>query len=974
LNVEVRVLGPVGIWAAGVPVPAGEPRQRAVLAALAVEAPHTVSAEALVDRVWGESPPRQARRALHAHLSRVRALLATAAGLESGAAPARLLRSSGGYALDVDPRQVDVLHFRQLLAWSRDRSARPAVRAARLRQALALWQGPPLAGVTGAWAERMRQAWEQDRLEATLAWADAEVAAGNATAVLGRLTELAAEQPLLEPATAVLMRAAHAAGRTAEALAHYDAIRRRLRDELGADPGAELRALHRAVLRGEAPAGDEPAAPAGADPAPAQLPPAPCTFIDRSAELAALDGATRDGGPPVVVISGTAGVGKTALALHWAQSARTRFPGGQLYVDLRGFDTDQPLNPADVLAAFLTAFAPSAPAVPLGLEERAARFRTEAADRRLLVVLDNAATVEQVRPLLPGGPGCLVLVTSRDALAGLVALHGAHRLDLDLLPPDAALDLLHRLAGPRVAAEPDAARTLADQCGRLPLALRVAAERVSARPAARLADVVAELADRQRRLDLLTAGGDPRAAVREVFSWSVRGLPAADARLFALLGLHPGPHLDEHSAAALADLPPARAARILDGLARANLVQPVGARRVGLHDLLRTYAADLAHDGDEARAATGRLVDLYLAGAAAAMDRLYPAEAARRPRVPAGTSPLPALPDRAAALAWLDAELECLVAIAAHTAAHGRPEDTVRLSALLFRCLDGGHPGEAQTVHELALGAARGIGDVHGEALALNALGGLHRQAGARESAAELLRLAMARFRESGDRTGEARALVNTGDVEAGRAEFGEAARCFATARAVFRGLDDTVGEAHSLTRLGAVEERLGRVQSARTHLLEALEGHRRAGHSFGEAWALTELGRVEGRLGRHAAGAGHLDSALTAFDQLGDRDSQAWAIVFRGDVERWAGRPAGALDLHERAAAAFVAAGDREGEAWALNGLGEASLECGLADAAAGHHRAALAVAEQTGAADQRERATAGIARAARRSHLRSG
>jgi DNA-binding SARP family transcriptional activator/tetratricopeptide (TPR) repeat protein len=970
LNVEVRVLGPVGVWASGVPVPAGEPRQRAVLAALAVEAPHTVSAEALVDRVWGEAPPRQARRALHAHLSRVRALLATASGLETGTAPARLLRSSGGYALDVDPRQVDVLQFRQLLAWARDRSARPAVRAARLRQALALWQGPPLAGVTGAWAERMRQAWEQDRLEATLAWADAEVAAGNATAVLGRLTELAAEHPLLEPATAVLMRAAHAAGRGAEALAHYDAIRRRLRDELGADPAAELRALHRTVLRGDTPPGDEPAAPAadGADPAPAQLPPAPCTFIDRAAELAALDGATRDGGPPVVVISGTAGVGKTALAVHWAQSARSRFPDGQLYVDLRGYDAEQPLNPADVLAAFLTALAPSAPAVPLGLEERAARFRTEAADRRLLVVLDNAAAVEQVRPLLPGGPGCLVLVTSRDALAGLVALHGAYRLDLDLLPPDAALDLLHRLAGPRVAAEPDAAQTLAEQCGRLPLALRVAAERVSARPAARLADVVAELADRQRRLDLLTAGGDPRAAVREVFSWSVRGLPASDARLFALLGLHPGPHLDEHSAAALAGLPPARAARILDGLAGANLVQPVGARRVGLHDLLRAYAADLAHDGGEAPAATGRLVDLYLAGAAAAMDRLYPAEAARRPRVPAGTAPLPALPDRAAALAWLDAELECLVAITAHTAAHGRPEDTVRLSTLLFRYLDGGHPGEAQTVHELALGAARGIGDVHGEALALNALGALHRQAGARESAAELLRLAMARFRESGDRTGEARALVNTGDVEAGRAGFREAARCFATARSVFRDLDDTVGEAHSLTRLGAVEERLGRVHAARAHLLEALDGHRRAGHAFGEAWALTELGRVEGRLGRHSAAAGHLDAALAAFGQLGDRDSEAWALIFRGDVETWAGRPAGALGLHERAAAAFVAAGDREGEAWALNGLGEACLECGLADAAAGHHRAALAVAAQTGAADQRERAAAGIARAAPR------
>ncbi|MPZ29228.1 MAG: AfsR family transcriptional regulator, partial [Micromonosporaceae bacterium] len=290
--------------------------------------------------------------------------------------------------------------------------------------------------------------------------------------------------------------------------------------------------------------------------------------------------------------------GKTALAVHWAHRVRDRFPDGQLYVNLRGYDPDQPVAPADALARFLTGLGVAGPDVPLELEDRAARYRSEVAGRRMLVVLDNAATVEQVRPLLPGTGKCLVAVTSRDSLAGLVAVDGAHRLDLDLLPPRDAVALLRRLVGERVDAEPEAALTLVDQCARLPLALRVAAELAASRPAVPLAELVAELSDRQRRLELLDAGGDPHAAVRVVFSWSIRRLSPETARTFRLLGLHPGPDFDPYAAAALADTTLEQAGRELEQLVRAHLIHTTAPARYAMHDLLRIYAIQLVTEED----------------------------------------------------------------------------------------------------------------------------------------------------------------------------------------------------------------------------------------------------------------------------------------------------------------------------------------------------------------------------------------
>lgn len=379
-----------------------------------------------------------------------------------------------------------------------------------------------------------------------------------------------------------------------------------------------------------------PAAPA-AGPL-AQLPAAVHSFTGRSTELSRLDELLT--GPPaparstrVAVVSGTPGVGKTALAVHWAHGAGPAFPDGQLYVDLRGYDPGRPVRPADALAGFLRAFGVEGSAIPSDLAERAAKYRTLLAGRRLLVVLDNASSVDQVRPLLPGGASCAVLLTSRDSLPGLVARDGAHRVELTLLPHDDALRLLRVLLGERVDAEPAAVRSLVDRCARLPLALRVAAERVLDRPDSTLAALAAELTDATHRFAVLAAGDDVHASVDAVFSWSYRQLPPPAARLFRLLSEHPGPDADAYEVAALmgADLPAARAA--VDVLARAHLAERTSPGRWGMHDLLRAYAGALAvaDDAGAGRAAAGRLHAHLLATAAAAMGVLYPAQAHRRP-------------------------------------------------------------------------------------------------------------------------------------------------------------------------------------------------------------------------------------------------------------------------------------------------------------------------------------------------------
>jgi transcriptional regulator with XRE-family HTH domain len=475
-----------------------------------------------------------------------------------------------------------------------------------------------------------------------------------------------------------------------------------------------VRGLFVAAARGRAPAAEVLAARAdaptvlaaavtGMSPGPAatpvavprELPADVAAFTGRAIELAELDlllpgPAERQGGEPgpvvISVVSGTAGVGKTALAVRWAHRVQETFPDGQLYVNLCGYDLHRPVPAAEALAGFLRALGVASPDIPLEEAERAARYRSLVAGKRLLVVLDNAATEDQVRPLLPGTGSVMVVVTSRDALAGLVALDGARRLDLDLLPAAEAVALLHTLIGRRAEADPMTTQALAGLCARLPLALRVAAELAAARPDTPLTELIAELAGQGDRLELLKAGGDPRGAVAGVFSWSYRHLPDGAARMFRLLGLHPGPEWDRYAAAALTGTGVSQAGQLLAGLARAHLIQVAGPGRYGMHDLLRAYAASLAviHDHDETRrAALTGLFGYYQGACAAAMDCLAPAGRHHRRDPLLVGAPLPEFGDPAAARAWLDAELTTLTAVAAYAAGHGWPGHTIRLAATI---------------------------------------------------------------------------------------------------------------------------------------------------------------------------------------------------------------------------------------------------------------------------------------------------
>lgn len=984
---RLHLLGPLELRVGGRLREVGQPRRRAVLAALATDAGRPVPVDTLIDRVWDADPPDGARSVLYAHISRLRRLLEDAASTESEGDPRdgeggalRIVRTSGGYVLEAGENAVDLLLFRALVARGRACPAE-AERASVLEEALRLWRGAPLPEQAGAWAERMRTVWTGERIEAALDWAGALLHEGRPQEVPALLRSLAAEHPLSEPLAMMLVRALGEAGRKAEAVHAYTGIRQQLADELGVPPGRELRAMYEELLSesddGQPSAEPRPApAPAAAAPAPipAQLPMDVCPFTGRDEQLAELTGhllagedVRRTAAVIVSAVSGTAGVGKTALAVHWAHRMRDAFPDGQLYVDLRGYDPEEPVSAAQALAGFLTALGVPGPEIPRRLDDRAARYRTAVDGRRLLVLLDNAASAAQVRPLLPGGPDCRVLITSRDALASLVSVHGAHRVILDALSPDDATALLRALIGPRVDTEQAEAAALAEQCGRLPLALRVAAELVLSRPAESLAGLVAELRDRRRRLDLLDGDGDPRAAVRAVFSWSYDRLPELPARLFRLLGLHPGPEVDVHSAAALAGESADRARRALDVLAGAHLVQRTGPGRHGMHDLLRAYAGELAarHDPAQDRyAAMARLLDHCLAASAAAMDLLYPAERHLRPTIELPATGLPPLRTAEECRAWLAAAQPTLVALCSRTEEPGPSGHTVRLATTLHRHYErSGHYADALAVHTHALRAARSAGDARGEADVLVCLGAVHRRLGDYDSAQRHHDTALALCRRVGYQTGEARHLTNVGVLHELRGQYREAAEHHERAVGLFRAEGDAHGEADVLNNLGIVHELLEDYQASIKKYRRALELYRSTGHPLGEASALGNLGIVVARLGDHTAAAGYFERALTLFRRLGNTGGEGHALSNLGNALHGLGRYDEAAAHQRRALDLFRRTGERYGEAGALNGLGEALHGTGRHTEALDAHASAMDVASVIEEREEQARAHLGMA-----------
>jgi tetratricopeptide (TPR) repeat protein len=559
-----------------------------------------------------------------------------------------------------------------------------------------------------------------------------------------------------------------------------------------------------------------------------------------------------------------------------------------------------------------------------------------------------------------------VLITSRDALTGLVARDGARRLDLDLLPHEDAIALLRTLIGARVDADPDAAAVLATRCARLPLALRVAAELAAARPASPLADLADELADQQERLALLDAGGDPRAAVRAVFSWSYRNLDTPTAAAFRLVGTDPGPDLDPYAAAALTGTTVQQARRVLRELTRAHLTQPSGPGRYGMHDLLRAYARDLAaaHDSeDQQRAALTRLFDHYLYTAAKADGELFPAEQVARPAVPPPTTDVQPLPDPAAARGWLDAQLASLVRAVAYAAAHGWPSHATRLASHLFSYLDtGGHYTEASAIHTSACCAACLAGDHAAEANALTDLGAADLRQGRHQQAVELFRQAVSLSREAGNRQAQARALGNLALVENQQGHLGQASVHLEQSLAIRREIGDRSGEARTLTGIGQNDQLRGRYQRAAGHFRGALALAREIGDLTSEAYVLESLSTLELRLGRTDQASDLLHRALALYGKTGDRIGIAYVLVGLGKVAFQQDRFPEAADFTQRGLAFCREVGDRNGEAEALNCLAEILLATGDPELARTRHAAALSLACDAGYCYEQARAHSGL------------
>ncbi|MCA2211649.1 tetratricopeptide repeat protein [Jidongwangia harbinensis] len=689
-------------------------------------------------------------------------------------------------------------------------------------------------------------------------------------------------------------------------------------------------------------------------------------FTGRVGELDRLCHAAR--GADAVVISaieGMAGVGKTQLAVHAGHLLHRRRPFERvLFVNLRGFDPDPaqpPADPAAVLDGFLRLLGMPGQQIPHTLPARAAAYRDRLAGTRVLVVLDNAATSEQVRPLLPNVPGCLTLITSR---RGLTDLYPATRLSVDVFTPDEADEFLTRaVPGVPVGADPHAAARIARRCGYLPLALGLIAGHIDGTPGWTLTDHADRLDERHRdrRLD---------TGIELALDLSYRHLPADQRRLLRLLALHPGQDFDAYAAAALTGTDPAVVQSLLSRLGSDHLLQPAGPGRYTFHDLVRAYAANRAADEEppaERRTALTRLFDHYLAACDTAVDVLYPAEAGRRPRIPPAATRKPPLTDPDAALAWLDTERLTLIAVTVHAAGHGWPVHATRFARTLFRYLSGGHTRDALTVHGRAHDAARRSGDPIGQAHALNDLGMARQRLGEPELAAGHLRQALTLFRQAGDLGGQARTLHHLGAMEDSSGRYRAAADHCAQALALYQQVGDRIGEAHALGDLGVFHLRLGRPGPAAEYCGRALGLFRRTGSRDGEAKALITLGEVELRSGRHGPAGDRLRQALALCRQLGDRHGEAWTLDVLGTLHRFLGQHAQATGHHREALAIFTESAERGGEACALNGLGEAAHAAGRPTEALAHHTAARTIAADIDDRVEQARAHAGLGHAHR-------
>lgn len=896
MSIRFALLGDVVIRSGGSDVVPGSPRQRCVLALLMTEVNRPLSLDTLIDRVWGTAPPPRASATLYSYISRLRALRATLPHQEEW----DLVRSSAGYTLRADESLVDLARFRSLADQARGASAEEA--KGRYEEALALWRGRPFAGLTSDWLDAYRGSLEAEHLRVRLEHHELLLDEGRHADLVPALTALASEHPLDERVAHQHILALYRSGRHAAALTAYEELRGQLAEALGVDPGPRLQELHQRMLVSSGDLLLAPAAPPAPAPStatrqptriPRQLPARPTGFIGRDDTLALLDRHTEASpghdAPAVSVIGGMGGVGKTWLALQWAHTHLDAFPDGQLYAQLHGFSPGTPPTaPGDVLHAFLVALGAVDREIPPDTEGRAALYRTLMAERRMLVLLDNARDSDQVLPLLPATPGCLTLVTSRNRLSTLKVRWGAGSVDLAVLPAAESARLFARRVGSaRTETEP-ALRDIVRSCAGLPLALDIAAAHAVGLPAPALHQLARELRDPRTRLDALDAG-EVSTNLRILFASSHQALEPEAARAFRLLGLAPHLDLGLLALARLLDLSPTRTRRVLRVLEEACLVRRHRPGRYHMHDLVRLYAEEQAAElpAGSRDETVRRLADFYVSNAHAAHQALDPHRTtddplpAHRPKAEP-----PAFDDAESALAWFEAEYPCLREITAYARRRRWHAEVCRLTWSLhtFRWRRGLFT-ESIEAWSAALDAAAALDDPRLAAHTRLRLAVALAQAGRYEDALPHLEQALSRFAAQGDLAGLTRTHHALAEVHVRRDAHESSLPHFAEALDGYRRLGDQVGEANTLNGTGWALARLGRYTSGEEHCLKALPllKHHRDGEGQAATW--DTLAHIMWRTGRTERALHAYEQALRHFQAIGNanREADTWAKL--GDV-----------------------------------------------------------------------------------------
>ncbi|MEQ4304023.1 BTAD domain-containing putative transcriptional regulator [Plantactinospora sp. B6F1] len=909
-GVEFGLLGPIDVRVAGRSVPVRSPKCRVLLATLLLEPGRLVSVGRLTEAIWDTAQPDNPRRTAQLHVTRLRALF-DKAGL-----PPLIATGSDGYLIEVGTDVVDLGRFRHWLL-AADRAAQRSDlegESTALRAALRQWRGDALSDVPSELLHRESvPGLCEQRLRTLERRIDADLRLGRHAELVEELRGLTARDRLRERLWLQLVTALHRSGRRAEALDAYHEGCRHLAEELGLDPGEDLQRLHAQVL------GCSPTAPGDGvrlPPVPRQLPPEVSGFTGRAAEVERLHTLLdrrdlRPGGAPgVVVLIGTAGVGKTSLALHWSRRIAEHFPDGQLWVNLRGYDDRAKVTPQHALTLFLRALGLPAAQIPADLDGQTGLYRSLTDGRRMLVVLDNAGDTEQVRPLLPGGTGCLVLVTSRSELSALIVTEGARAVRLEPFTADQARQMLgSRLGQARVDAEPEAVRRIVDACGRLPLALAIVAARAAARPAFPLAALDRQLADAGHGLDGF-AVPDTAVDVRAVFSWSYRTLSTPAARLFRRLGLHPTPELSAPAAATLVGATEPQNRVLLDELAAAHLVSEHVPGRFAVHDLLHAYAAELTADQDTSQlriAGQRRLVDWLTRSALQARPLLQPSESEVTVPEPArDVTPLTFSGERQAR-EWYEIERHNLIAAVELAQVRGFDDLCWRLAYAtwvhlhLTRAWD-----DLIRTHRAGLRAAERTGDRIGQAHMLSGIGTAYRSTRQTGLAVQTHQRALEIFREVADPAGIATVLSNLGAAYRDTGEHHRSLRCSRQAYALERAHGELGNMSISLYQIARTLTVAGRPAEAVPVITESLEIFRSLGHRRGEARALQAAATAHGRLGRHGAAIEHYRRAVEIYRDLGDRWYQAATLGRLGDALHAAGRRQDARAVWRQALAGY--------------------------------------------------------------------